>query len=180
MQGDNIRLIPHTLLHLRALLKGSAAYEQQFGSRVADGVRDFLAGPEVSQSFLERLNSSTGSDPWRDGFAVLHLADDLVIGLCSYGGPPVGGAVEISYGIVPAYRGRGYATEAAQILIARAVVSGHVNTLQAHTLPEHNASTKVLEKCGFKLVGEVMHPEDGLIWRWELPAMESTASRPTA
>ncbi len=71
------------------------------------------------------------------------------------------------------------------MLIARAVASGGVSTLRAHTLPEHNASTKVLEKCGFKLVGEVMHPEDGLIWRWELPrkrpnhAMERTADRCT-
>ena len=67
------------------------------------------------------------------------------------------------------------------MLIARAVASGRVRTLRAHTLPEHNASTKVLEKCGFKLVGEVMHQEDGLIWLWELPCKRpNPAMEPTA
>ena len=32
---------------------------------------------------------------------------------------------------------------------------------------EANASTRVLTKCGFRHVGEVMDPEDGLVWRWE-------------
>jgi [ribosomal protein S5]-alanine N-acetyltransferase len=40
--------------------------------------------------------------------------------------------------------------------------------VQAHTSSEHNASTKILEKCGFTLQEEFTHPEDGLIWRWEL------------
>ncbi len=33
---------------------------------------------------------------------------------------------------------------------------------------QENASTRVLTKCKFKWVGEVMDPEDGLVWRWEL------------
>lgn len=40
---------------------------------------------------------------------------------------------------------------------------------RAHTLPERNASTRVLEKCGFTLVGEVVDPDDGVVWRWERP-----------
>jgi ribosomal-protein-alanine N-acetyltransferase len=169
MQADRIRLIPHTLEHLRALVAGSGAYEGQFGFRVADGVAAFLTGPEVSPAFLERLEASTVSDPWRDGFGILHLTDNRVIGLCSYGGPPgADGIVEISYGIVPAYEGRGHATEAARTLIAQAFASGSVQALRAHTLPEHNASTKVLAKCRFEFIEEITHPEDGLIWRWEL------------
>jgi [ribosomal protein S5]-alanine N-acetyltransferase len=30
-----------------------------------------------------------------------------------------------------------------------------------------NDSTGVLSKCGFKAVGEVVDPADGVIWRWE-------------
>ena len=39
--------------------------------------------------------------------------------------------------------------------------------MQAHTAPTANASTRVLAKCGFDFVGEVMDPEDGRVWRWE-------------
>jgi RimJ/RimL family protein N-acetyltransferase len=169
MQVANLKLLPHTLEHVRALVDGSDAYERRFSLRVADGVRDFLAGAEVSAAFLERLRVATESDPWKDGFGVVHLADNLLIGLCSFGGPPSRqGTVEISYGIAPSYRGRGFATEAAQLIVARAFEDERVRKVQAHTLPEHNASTKVLEKCGFTWQGELMHPEDGLIWRWEL------------
>ena len=34
-------------------------------------------------------------------------------------------------------------------------------------LPEANASGSVLGKVGMRRTGEVMDPEDGLVWRWE-------------
>jgi len=92
----------------------------------------------------------------------------MVIGLADFKGPPdADGVVEIAYGIVPAYRGQGLATEAAQALVKYAFASGRVPVVRAHTLPERNASTRVLARCGFKRVGEVVDPEDGLVWRWE-------------
>ena len=137
--------------------------------RVAEGVRDFLAGPEVSAEFLERLNGPAAADPWKDGFAVVDIEDKTVIGFCSFTGPPSADEmVEIAYGIAPGYQNRGYATEAARELIAFAAASGRVRTIRAHTLPQHNASTRVLKKLGFTLMGEVAHPEDGAVWRWEL------------
>ena len=164
----NIRLLAQTPEHLRALLDGVEAYQNRFHIAVAEGLRDFLAGPEVSAEFLERLNGPAAADPWKDGFAVLHIADNMVIGLCSFTDPPgPDGTVEIAYGIAPGYQNRGHAGEAAQELIAYAFASGRVLTIRAHTLPQHNASARVLTKCGFTLMGEVTHAEDGVVWRWE-------------
>ena len=75
--------------------------------------------------------------------------------------------VEIAYGIVPGFQGRGYATQAALALVGFAFRTGRVRLVRAHTLPVPNASTRVLAKCGFKRTGEVVDPEDGLVWRWE-------------
>ena len=75
--------------------------------------------------------------------------------------------VEIAYGVVLDHQGKGYATEAAEALTAFAFSSGKVCVVRAHTRPERNASTRVLTKCGFLHIGEVMDPEDGLVWRWE-------------
>jgi len=166
---NNISLFPHTPEHLKALLEGQEIYERRFKVKVADGVRDFLVGPEVSPDFLARLNSSPAPDPWMDGFDVLHLAENILIGFCSFTGPPTAdGIVEIAYGIAPTYQGRGCATEAAQALIAYALASGLVRTIQAHTLPQQNASTRVLQKCDFTMIEEIIHPEDGAVWRWEI------------
>ena len=109
---------------------------------------------------------------------VLNTADYLVIGSCGFKGPPDSdGIVEIAYAIAPGYCGRGFATEVARALVAYALDDGCVRTVRAHTLPESNASTRVLAKCGFRRIGEVTDPEDGLVWRWEYAAVgdDSTA-----
>jgi ribosomal-protein-alanine N-acetyltransferase len=169
MQSDRISLLQHTPEHLRALLESVDAYERRFNLKVADGVREFLLGPEVSAEFLARLRGAAESDPWKDGFAVVHAADNVVIGFCSFTGPlEADETVEIAYGIAPGYRGRGYAREAARAVVEYAWACERVRTIKAHTLPEHNASTKVLQNCGFTLMGEIIHPEDGVVWRWEL------------
>ena len=168
--SGNIRLLAHSPDHLRTLREDPRLYETQIGVRIAEGVREFLGGPEVSESFLARLRDSPSADLWRDGFGVIHVAENRLIGLCSFNGPPdAEGTVEISYAIAPAYTARGYATEAARLLIRHATANGGVCAVRAHTLPEENASTRVLKKCGFQRRGAVNHPEDGLVWLWELP-----------
>jgi RimJ/RimL family protein N-acetyltransferase len=129
---------------------------------------------EVSPEWLARVKASTSADPWMHGFAVVHRASGIVIGSCGYKGPPDPEAVvEIAYGMDPAYQGRGYATEAARALVAFAFGSGRVRLVRAHTRPKESASTRVLTKCKFERVGEVVDPEDGLVWRWELrPSQE--------
>lgn len=168
MQSERIRLLAHTPSHLRALLEGGDAYERLFGISVADGVREFLTGPEVSESFLARLREAVSADPWKDGFGVVQLMDRRLIGFCSFVAPPdAEGAVEMGYGIAPGFEGQGYATEAARLLIEQAFASGRVRRVRAHTLPERNASTRVLEKCGFQHCGELIDFVDGPVWRWE-------------
>ena len=163
-----VQLRPHQLADLRALHESAAAYERRTGLRVAAGVRDFLSGPEVSEDFRMRLASSDETDGWRDGFGIVEPTGTVLVGLCSYGGPPDSdGVVEISYGLAPEFRGRGYAVAAARILTERAFTDDSVRTVCAHTLPEESASTAVLRRCGFTHAGEIMHPEDGRVWRWE-------------
>jgi RimJ/RimL family protein N-acetyltransferase len=40
--------------------------------------------------------------------------------------------------------------------------------VRAHTLPDGLASQRVLAKSGFRFVGEVVEPEDGLVHRYEV------------
>ena len=165
---ENLRLVPHAPEHLRALIRGPEFYEAASGMMPAPGLRDFIVSPDVSPGWLAALECASKADPWRYGFAVFQLASGMVIGNAGFTGPPSAqGTVEIAYGIVPSYQGRGYATEAARALIAHAQADPRVRSLCAHTLPETNASTRVLQKCGFRRVAEFEHPTDGLVWRWE-------------
>lgn len=122
---------------------------------------------EVSPAWLARVRAATPS-PWTHGFTVVERATSELVGTCGYKGPPDSeGIVEIAYGVAPAYQGRGYAKEAAAALVEFALGAG-ARVVRAHTRPEHNASGRVLAACGFQCVGDVMDPEDGLVWRWEL------------
>lgn len=122
----------------------------------------------VSPAWLALLDSSGFSDPWVHGFTLVQQDSGAVVGQCGFKGPPTAeGVVEIAYGVSPEHQGNGFATEAAGALTNYALSHEQVRTVRAHTLPEANASTRVLTKCGFQKVGEVMDPEDGLVWRWE-------------
>jgi [ribosomal protein S5]-alanine N-acetyltransferase len=122
---------------------------------------------QVSAEWMARLRASTASDPWVHGFRMVHRDSGNVVGSCSFKGPPTEGAVEIAYNIEPDEQGKGYATEGARALTAYALAFREVRMVRAHTLPESNASTRVLAKCGFRYVGEVVDPEDGPVWRFE-------------
>ena len=82
MQSGNVRLLAHSTDHLRALREDSEVYQTQFGMRITEGgVKEFLGGPEVSESFLARLRDSSTADLWRDGFGVIHAAENRTLEL---------------------------------------------------------------------------------------------------
>jgi RimJ/RimL family protein N-acetyltransferase len=168
IETKNLKLIPYSPQHILALIEGVDGFTRSFGCPPANGLRDFYLSKDVSPQWLAQLRTATEADVWRHGFGVVHVASGQVIGAAGFKGPPdADGATEIAYGMVPEYQGRGYATEAAAALVDFAVKSGLVRIARAHTLPEKNASTRVLTKCGFEFVGEVVDPEDGPVWRWE-------------
>ena len=61
--------------------------------------------------------------------------------------------LEISYNVMPTERGKGYGTEAAQLMVDYLFLSKDMVRIQASTDPRNVASQKVLEKVGFKREG---------------------------
>ena len=124
---------------------------------------------QLSQDWLARLAATTEADPWVLGFSVVLAASGDGIGSCGFKGPPdTDGVVEIAYGIAPEHQNKGYATEAAEALVQFARADAQVRTIRAHTIENGNASARVLIKCGFHPRGQVVDPEDGLVFRWEI------------
>lgn len=145
-----------------------------------EDVQAFLEGldpedkKELSPDWLALVEAADAPDPCIHGFVLRRRDTDEVIGRIGFKGPPTAeGVVEIAYGIDPEHQSQGYATEAAEALTAFALGQKPVRAVWAHTLPEANASTRVLTKCGFRCVGDVMDPEDGLVWRWEKAGTEN-------
>jgi RimJ/RimL family protein N-acetyltransferase len=85
-------------------------------------------------------------------------ADGLVLGTIGFMGPPVVVAgrseVNVGYGLVAAARGSGLATEALRALLLE--VDRLDVRVRARVAAENAASIRVLEKCGFVLVGSAV------------------------
>ena len=168
IETAHLRLLPYAPVQLLTLIEQSERFADVSPYPAAVGLRDFFVSGEVSAAWLANLRTRQHPDPWTLGFAVVHREERQVIGSAGFkGAPDADGVVEIAYGIVPTFEGRGYATEAAHALVAYAFSNGLVQRVRAHTLPTKNASTRVLTKCGFVRLGDVIDPDDGPVWRWE-------------
>ena len=116
-----------------------------------------------------RLMTAVGGDPKWFGYLTIDTSTKMIIGTCAFKGPPSGGGnVEIAYFTFPEFEKNGYATAMASALVDIASKSEAVRRIIAHTLPESNASTKILQRIGMSFIGEVVDPEDGRVWRWAL------------
>lgn len=167
----HLRLIPFTPQQLLALIEQPERFADLVGFPAAAGLREFFVSGDVSPAWLASLRTLRHPDPWSLGFAVLHRESGSIIGSAGFkGAPDADGMVEVAYGIVPDFEGRGYATEVTHALVAYAFTSGLVKRFRAHTLPVPNASTRVLTKCGFRHTDDVIDPDDGPVWRWERDA----------
>jgi len=61
--------------------------------------------------------------------------------------------LELGYGLVPSERGKGYCTEATQLMVDYLFLSKDITRIIATTHTKNVASQKVLEKVGFKREG---------------------------
>jgi [ribosomal protein S5]-alanine N-acetyltransferase len=78
---------------------------------------------------------------------------------------------EVGYSVLLPWQCRGFATESLRALLPAILQSNSVQTISAHTFPHLIASVRVLEKCGFTLIGPGQ--EEGTI-RYQLTAHRST------
>lgn len=165
LEATRLRLLPAGEAWLQVLLAGPSAFAFTAGYPVAEGYCEFPGAVGYSLDSLRRSHPLDRA--WWAPFLFLDRASRTVIGLGGFKGPPLERAVEIGYSVAPAYRGRGLATEAVEVMVKRAFSDQRVERVLAHTLPEASASTRVLTKCGFTRAGEWADPEAGIVWRWE-------------
>jgi ribosomal-protein-alanine N-acetyltransferase len=169
-ETTSLKLIPCELKHFEAILADQKQLEQMLGVTVFDDWFNFpgVAGIEAIQFSYEYLKANPDALGWWT-YLFVHVKDKALVGIGGYKGKAdESGVVEIGYAIIPAYRCCGLATEAAQGLINYAFLHAHIKRVDAHTLAEHNASTRVLEKVGMENVGTAHDPDVGEVWHWSL------------
>jgi RimJ/RimL family protein N-acetyltransferase len=111
-----------------------------------------VAGPGLVEAAITRAGDRALT-PW----AIVLRDEGAVVGFCGFFVRPVKGTT-LGYGIVPEYRGRGLATEAAAAVLDWA--ERHDVDVYSSVRPPNPASVCVLEKIRMRLV-DSYHDEDG-------------------
>lgn len=162
--------LPATAALLDALVDDPDAFVAALGSPVPPGWPQF---PEAIPAERARLAASPDEVGWGMHF---FLDAGTLVGSGGFTGPPRSRTVEIGYEVAPAFRGRGLGTASAAALLGRALESGQVDVVEAHTLATTNPSTRVLHRLGFRRVAEVPDEEHGTLWRWQRRRLSGCAS----
>ena len=131
-----------------------------------DKTKEIYANPdcqEIFKSYLEYYHKTGYHPPWIGYFVI---RNGKPVGVGGFVGQPVDGKVEIAYGTFKEYEGQGIASFSCTQLIAIAKTTDPQIIITAKTLPENNASTKILSRNGFEFTGTVQDEGIGDAWEW--------------
>jgi [ribosomal protein S5]-alanine N-acetyltransferase len=165
IETANLQLVPCELSHIEVIMRDKKELGPILNIAIPDAWPEF---PESIPHVYQALKADPSSPEW--GYHIfIHTRDRMLVGEGGFKGKPdEEGMVEIGYAIIPEYRRRGLAFEAARALTRHAFSHPEVNVVQAHTLPDGTASIGVLKKLGMKFVSTVQDPEDGEVLRWRI------------
>ena len=170
LRTERLELIAATAEVAGAALSDPAEVERRLGVRVPDGwpsddLRDILPGYARDAADPGLL----GWGPW----LMVEAVERVVVGdIGFHRRPDDAGAVEVGYGVLPEYRRRGYAFEAARALVDWAFTQPGVRRVVAECEADNVGSIRILERLGMRRVGA-----EGNLLRWALEAAPQTPSK---
>jgi len=126
-------------------------------------IYDSPACLQLIESMNEYYHKIGFNLPWVGYFII---KDNQVVGTGGFTGQPKAGSVEIAYWTFKEFEGQGIASFACKELVAIARQKDAKVLITAKTRPEHNASTKILQKNGFEFAEKVQDHEIGDAWLW--------------
>jgi ribosomal-protein-alanine N-acetyltransferase len=158
IRTERLDLVPATYPHLRAAIEDPQRLGLQLDARVPATWPPELLDDAALKWTIDRLKD--GIDPsWQMYWVILREEKGrTLIGSTGFKGPPVRGTVELGYGIVSDQHRKGFATETVRGLLGFAFADPKVSRVIAETLPELGPSKGVLDKTGFRYIGEGSEP----------------------
>lgn len=100
---------------------------------------------------------------WYAAWSITLPSGERVGDLC-FKGLSADGVTEIGYGLLPAFWGHGYATEAVTAAVLWAAAQPGVRRIEAETDADNAASKRVLEKAGFVPTGTTGEEGPRFVW----------------
>jgi ribosomal-protein-alanine N-acetyltransferase len=162
LQTERLILQPISLEAIKAALYTRPA----LGSLINATVPENWPNPDlldILPFFEKELERNPNDGEWVGWFALERNTRTLIGDLGFKGRPDFSGTIELGYGLLPQFRGMGYATEAAHALLDWAFRQPKVARVVAECEVENIASSGVLRKLGMQNLGR-----DDTLFKWEI------------
>jgi [ribosomal protein S5]-alanine N-acetyltransferase len=152
---DRLELCSMTLAIVEAVMTGErVAAERLIGAPLPAAWPGRALIERAFCASLEAIRADPERRLWGDRVMIARHGPRRVLGsVVFHGAPDKDGAVEVAYGVEHESQQQGYATEATRAAVAWALEHPGVVVVRATTPSWHMPSRRVLEKCGFALVG---------------------------
>ncbi|WP_374720630.1 GNAT family N-acetyltransferase [Peribacillus tepidiphilus] len=160
LETERLHLIPFSLEYVIAAMRGREELEALLLHNVSKQWpnTDFA---QILPMLADELEKEPSKAIWNG--LMIQKDEKTVIGdMGCKGGPDRNGVVDIGYGVVPEYRGQGYASEMAKALVVWLLSRKDVTKITANCFEDNIGSIRVLEKVGFTRLSE----SNGLLY-WE-------------
>jgi RimJ/RimL family protein N-acetyltransferase len=120
---------------------------------------------DVARVYPDYYKKVGFNKPWIGYFASIN--GEEIVGAAGFKGKPKDGKVEIAYGTFKGHEGKGIGTEICRQLVLLALHADPDVRITARTLPDNQASIRILEKNNFVCLGTVYDEDDGNVLEWE-------------
>lgn len=137
------------------------------GIETIDGLHvteDILPG--IILTLATRALERGQSPRWREPYLFLTGDPAVAVGSAAFKGEPVNGRIEIGYGVAAGYAGQGFATAGVRQVVEQALAQPEVAEVYAQTAVGNLASRRVIQKAGFRPIGQHKCEHDGLMDQW--------------
>jgi ribosomal-protein-alanine N-acetyltransferase len=156
LETSRLVLLSLTPEAIEALLAGDAARLATLtDARFPAPLRPPPLTEDVLPLVRERLRTDPAQEGWWTWLVIRKDTKEAVGSVGFGGGPDDEGAVMIGYATYPNVEGRGFATEAARVLVGWALAQPGVSRVCASLPPDNAAAIRVAEKVGMSLLGTV-------------------------
>ena len=176
MLAHSTRLLEASAASVTATLeKNHQALSQLTGARVPASFPPELLDDDALRWTLRAI-AQPGFQPRWGMYWIIESDPDgeTLVGTAGFKGAPSAGSVELGYGVIAEHQRRCHATAAVRALLRIAFADPNVERVTAETLPDLIPSIGVLEKCGFRFIGEGSEP--GVI-AYEIRSADPMSSR---
>jgi [ribosomal protein S5]-alanine N-acetyltransferase len=172
----NLRLLTCERAHLDAIVRDPKSLGEHLGVAIPDGWPAYPKAYPQLLKLLDKQPTRRWSGWWL--YLFVHVGERALVGCGGFrAAPDAQGVVELGFEIAPAFRDRGFGSEAISGLIRYAFTRPEVAAVVALSLPKGDPRARAFEAAGMRPAGEVMDAVAGRVTQWRVEPADLLKSR---